>query len=439
MSTGRLFSDADLSPPVEHTTETNAGSESGEAPRLRVANRRQVQLRPVDLESLLDSDHDARAIWMLLERVELTAFYDDIKARGSAPGRAMTDPRILLCLWLYATSQGVGSARQLAQLCEEHDAYRWICGGVTVNHTMLAEFRVGHGKGLDEMMTELLAVMLERGLVTLHQVAQDGTRVRASAGAASFRREKTLKDCLKQARRQVAAVKKLSDEDPSRAKERAAQERAAADRLQRIERALERLPEAQRRMKKDGEARVSTTDPDARVMKMGDGGFRPAYNVQFATDVDSRMIVGVAVTTAGSDMGQLTPMLNQIEDRLATPEAVLVDGGYTKLEAIDDAEARGVTVYAPVQEPKDPTVDRHTRKPNDSDATAEWRSRMATDEAKETYKARAATAETIHADLRTHRGLSQLSVRGLGKVTSIALLLGLTYNVLQLIRAGGLA
>lgn len=439
MTSGRLFSDADLSAPVAHASEGPAGSEVVEEPRLRVANRRQVQLRPVDLESLLEADHDARAIWSLLERLELTAFYDAIKARGSAPGRATTDPRILLCLWLYATSQGIGSSRQLARLCEEHDAYRWICGGVTVNHTMLAEFRVGHGDALDEMMTELLAVMLERGLVTLHRVAQDGTRVRASAGAASFRREKTLKDCLKQARRQVAAVKKLSDDDPSRAKERAAQERAAADRLERIERALQRLPEAQRRLKKDGEARVSTTDPDARVMKMADGGFRPAYNVQFATDVDSRMIVGVEVSSAGSDMGQLTPMLDQIEDRLATPEAILVDGGYPKLDAIDDAARRGVTVYAPVQEPRDPTVDRHARKPDDSDATAEWRSRMATEEAKEIYKERAATAETVHADLRTHRGLNQLPVRGLGKVTSIALLLGLTYNVLQLIKAGGLA
>lgn len=435
MSTERLFTDEDLAvvgPPSE-------GTETGEEPRLRRANRTQVQLRPVDLEGLLPLEHDARAMWMMLGRLKLDGFYGGIKARGSAPGRAATDPKILLCLWLYATSQGIGSARQLAELCQEHDAYRWICGGVSVNHSMLAEFRVGHGPALDDLMTQLLAVLLERGLVTLRQVAQDGMRVRASAGAASFRRAATLKDCLKQARKQVRQVQQLAGEDPSRAKERAAQERAAADRLERIERALERLPEAQRRMTKDAEARVSTTDPDARVMKMADGGFRPAYNVQFATDVDSRVIVGVAVTPEGSDKGQLPPMLDQIEHRLTTPSEVLVDGGFTKLAAIDDAAKRGVTVYAPVQEPRNPTVDRYARHPGDSDDTAAWRARMATDEAKEIYKARAATAETVNADVKGHRGLSSFAVRGLTKVTTVALLTGLTYNLMRTIAVIGLA
>jgi transposase len=434
MSTGRLFDAAALAPPADLAV----AEESAAAPRLRTANRRQVQLRPVDLESLLAPDHEARAMWLALERLDLGGFYDGILARGSTPGRAATDPQILLCLWLYATSQGVGSSRQLARLCEEHDAYRWICGGVSVNHTMLAKFRVGHGQALDELMTQLLAVFLERGLVTLHRVAQDGTRVRASAGAASFRREKALKDCLKQARRQIQQMKKLADEDPSRSHERAAQERAAADRLDRIERALKRLPEAQRQMKKDGEARVSTTDPEARVMKMADGGFRPAFNLQFATDVDSRVIVGVAVTASGSDMGQLTPMLDQVEARLAQPEVVLVDGGYAKHAAITDAAQRGITVYAPVQESRD-GGDRYERTAKDTDESAEWRARMATDEAKEIYKDRAATAEPVHADLRTHRGLGQLLVRGITKVTSIALLMGLTYNILKAISTGALA
>jgi transposase len=435
MSTGRLFDDETLAPPVDAEAP---GADSVEEPRLRTANRSQVLLRPVDLESLLPADHDARAMWQLLGRLDLAGFYGGIKARGSAPGRPATDPRILLCLWLYATSQGVGSTRQLATLCDEHDAYRWICGGVTVNHTMLAEFRVGHGEALDEVMTQLLGVLLERGLVTLRQVAQDGTKVRASAGAASFRRAKTLKDCLKDARRQVKRVRTLADQDPSRSQERAAQERAAQDRLDRIERAVARLPEAQRRMKKEREARVSTTDPDARVMKMADGGFRPAYNVQFATDVDSRVIVGVGVTSTGTDAGQLIPMLDQVEERLAVPEAMLVDGGFCKIAAIDEADGRGVTVYAPVQRPKKEGVDPHERKKSDTDATAEWRARMATDEAKEIYKSRAATAETVNADLRTHRGLDQLPVRGLTKVTTIALLMGLTYNVLRVIAAGGL-
>lgn len=435
MSTGRLFDDESLAPPVDPDATPPGAVEQ---PRLRTANRRQVQLRSVDLESLLPPDHDARAVWELLGRLDLGSFYGGIKARGSAPGRPATDPRILLCLWLYATSQGVGSTRQLAGLCDEHDAYRWICGGVTVNHTMLAEFRVGHGEALDELMTQLLGVLLERGLVTLRQVAQDGTRVRASAGAASFRRAKTLKDCLKEARRQVNRVRKLADEDPSRSQERAAQERAAQDRLDRIERAVKRLPEVQRRMKKEKEARVSTTDPDARVMKMADGGFRPAYNIQFATDVDSRVIVGVGVTATGTDSGQLAPMLDQVEGRLATPESMLIDAGFSSIAAIDEAEDRGVTVYSPVQRPKKEGVDPHARKKTDTDATAAWRARMATDEAKAIYKSRAATAETVNGDLRTHRGLNLLPVRGLTKVTTIALLMGLTYNAMRVIAAGGL-
>ena len=392
-------------------------------------------LRPVDLESLLDADHEARALWALLDRLDLSAFYARVHARGSTPGRPATDPKILLCLWTYATSQGVGSARRLARLCDEHDAYRWICGGVSVNYDMLAEFRVGCGDALDGLMTQLLAVLLENGLVTLRRVAHDGLRVRASAGAASFRREKTLRRCLVEARRQVAHVKKLADEDPSRTQERAAQERAAKDRQDRIERAIGRLPQAQKLQGRE-KARVSTTDPDARVMKMPDGGFRPAYNVQLATDVDSRVIVGVTATAAGSDAGQLLPMLDQVEERLARPEELLVDGGFVNLRAIDAAENRDVTVYAPVPTPRKPGIDPHERKPNDTDASAEWRARMATDEAKDIYRDRAATAETTNADLRQHRGLQQFVVRGLPKVITVATLAAFSYNMLRAVALG---
>jgi transposase len=433
MGNGLLFDDDALqAPATEATEECDVGE-----PRLRTANRRQVQLRSVDLESLLEADHEARALWALLERLDLSAFYAKVRARGSAPGRSATDPKILLCLWAYATSQGVGSARRLARLCDEHDAYRWICGGVTVNHDMLAEFRVTCGAELDGVMTQLLAVLLESGLVTLRRIAHDGMRVRASAGAASFRREKTLRRCMYEARQQVAHVKKLADEDPSRAQERAAQERAAKDRQARIERALARLPQAQKIQGED--ARVSTTDPDARVMKMPDGGFRPAYNVQLATDVDSRVVVGVSVTNVGSDAGLLLPMLDQVEERLTRPDELLVDGGFVNLRAIDVAERRDVTVYAPVPTPRKPGIDAHERKPNDTDLTAEWRARMATDEAKDIYRDRAATAESTNADLKQHRGLTQFVVRGLPKVTTIALLAAFTYNALRAISLGAIA
>lgn len=431
-----MFDDASLTPPA---VESSQAEESPvEDPRLRVPNRRQVMLRSVDLESLLDADHEARALWALLERLDLSAFYEKVKARGCAPGRPATDPRLLLCLWSYATSQGVGSARELTRLCEEHDAYRWICGGVTVNRDMLAAFRTDHGAELDMLFTELLAVLLENGLVTLRRVAHDGMRVRASAGAASFRREKTLKQCMREARRQVEHVKKLADEDPSRSRELAAQARAAKERQDRIERALKRLPQAQKLQGRE-KARVSTTDPDARVMKMPDGGFRPAYNVQLATDVDSRVVVGVGVTNVGSDAGQLLAMLDNVEERLAAPEELLVDGGFVNLRAIDAAEKRDVTVYAPVPTPRKKGIDPHERKPNDTDDSFAWRTRMATDDAKDTYRDRAATAETVNADLKEHRGLRQFRVRGLPKITTIAMLVAFTYNALRAISLGILA
>jgi hypothetical protein len=187
---------------------------------------------------------------------------------------------------------------------------------------------------------------------------------------------------------------------------------------------------------------VSTTDPDARVMKMADGGFRPAFNVQLATTTDAaRAIVGVSVTNRGSDQGQATPMLEQIEARTGVrPTELLVDGGYPSHDAIDQATAAGVTLYAPVpkprskaSEPPDPPIDPHLPKPSDSDAVAAWRVRMGTDSAKQIYKERAATAETVNADAKAHRGMAATALRGLDKVTGSACLFALTYNILRFI------
>lgn len=406
-----------------------------DTPRIETANRAQVMLRPCDLESLLPPDHRARAMWSLVEKLDLKAFYDEIAARGSAPGRSATDPKILLCLWLYATSEGVGSARRLARLCLEHDAYRWILGGVTTNHHTLSDFRVGHQQRLDELLTQLLAVLMNQKLIKLKRVAQDGMRVRASAGAASFRRGPTLQECLASAKAQVERVKREVDEPDSTAtaREKAARERAAKEREERVTRALAQLPKVQvsKKPKDREQARVSTTDPEARVMKMSDGGFRPAYNVQLATDVDSRFVVGVRVTNAGTDMGQMVPMLDDIERRTgARPAEHLVDGGFAKREAITEAAERGVTVYAPVQESKNDDVDPHVAKRGDTPAVSQWRERMGTDEAKGIYKDRAATAETVNADLRG-RTLDRLLVRGSDKVLSIALWAALTYNLMH--------
>jgi hypothetical protein len=285
---------------------------------------------------------------------------------------------------------------------------------------------------------------MSKDLVNLTRVAQDGTRIRASAGAASFRRGETLDTLMRQAREHLDAVTAEGSDPEVSARRAAARKRGAAARLARLEEALEQLPEVvetkRRSGSKDASARVSTTDPDARVMKMGDGGFRPAFNAQLATTTDeARVIVGVAVTNRGSDAGQSTPMLDQIEKRTGVrPAELLVDGGYVQHQAIDQAAALGVTVYGPVPKPRKPDDrDPHAPLPDDSEAVATWRARMATDEAKEIYKERAATAETVNADAKAHRGLSHLVVRGQDKVLSCTVLFALTYDVLRLITLGG--
>lgn len=432
METTNLFGTEAEAP---RPTGEGSAEESG-APRVLKAERLQVEMRPYHLDALVPLDHRARAIWLAVERLDLGRFYEGIAARGSDPGRPAIDPKILVALWLYATSEGVGSAREVARLCEAHDAYRWICGGVGVNHHTLSDFRVGHGGALDELMTQVLAVLMRQGLVGLKRVAHDGMRVRASAGAASFRREKGLRACLEAAREQVELAKREAESPDTQrgARECAAAQRAAREREERVTRALAELPKARAAKgtaPQKEQARVSTTDPEARVMKMGDGGFRPAFNVQLATDTESRAIVGVGVTNAGNDMGQMDPMLEEVERRTGKkPEEHLVDGGFAKLESIEKASAQGVTVYAPVPKPRVEGMDPHRPKEGDSAAIAAWRGRMGTEEAKQIYKLRAATAERTNADLRTWRGLDRLGVRGRGKVLCVALWAAIAYNVM---------
>ena len=274
----------------------------------------------------------------------LQPFYDAILARQGHAGRPAIDPKILMALWLYATIEGVGGARELDRLCEHHDAYRWLCGGVSLNYHTLSDFRVAHHQELDRLLTEWIAVLLHRNVVKLATVAQDGTRVRTSAGAGSFRRRASLKECLKRAKQQVKRTARQAEGEVT-ARQAAAQQRAARERLERVEQALEELASVETvkaRQNRPSEPRASSTDPQARVMKMADGGFRPAYNVQFATDVDSRVIVGVEVTNSGSDRGQLIPMLDQIEARTGRrANNYLADGGFLTRETITAADGRG--------------------------------------------------------------------------------------------------
>lgn len=429
------------------------------------AEREQVELLAVDLDSVLPADHQARLVWGYVERQDWSEHEGRIKARGSAPGRRAIDPRILFALWLYATLQGVGSGREIARLSRTHDAYRWICGGVGVNYHALNDFRGENERWFDELLSDNVAALAAIGVITLKRVAHDGVRVRANAGAASFRRRERLNKQLSMARELVRTLKEQVQADPGAAgrREQAARERAAVQREQRIQAALARLPEIEEAKRRNGgkpeDARASTTDAQASVMKMADGGFRPAYNVQYASDCDSQMVVGVDVSTVGSDLGQMAPMVDQVEQRVGrAPDQWLVDGGFPAHEQID-AVAHKTEVYAPVPKPRPPrgkrdkddgsdggqgTCGSDTQaaakaaepaagsefkpKPCDSPAVAEWRQRMASAEAREIYKDRAATAECVNAQMRNH-GLQRMPMRGLLKARATALLHALAHNL----------
>lgn len=432
----------DVEPPAE--------SDAPRAPlRLSTPMRDQVELRMVDLDRSIPPDHPARAVWAFVEGLDFTALYEQIQSMEGRPGRPAIDPKVLMALWLYATIDAVGSARRLARLCEDHDAYRWICGGVSVNHHTLSDFRVDHERWLDDQLTRSVAVLMHAELVTLTRIAQDGMRVRANAGASSFRRRDSMGKCLKKAGSQVRKLRReLEDDAGSESRqEKAARERADAEREQRVQAALEQLEEIERNRNrktkarkpdeseeehaKRTEPRASTTDPQARVMKMADGGFRPAYNVQFATDVASQVIVGVDVVNVGSDLSQLSPMLEQIEERYGSkPSEVLVDGGFANHAAITDADADGITVYAPVVKPRDRERDPYRPRPGDSDAIARWRVRMGTEAAQQIYRERAASVECANARCR-QRGLCQFPVRGLVKARAVALWHALAHNLIR--------
>ncbi len=423
------------------------------AARIHEPNRRQLELRALDLDSLLPADHRARMVWAYVERQDLSPLLAAIRARGAAPGRRATDPRVLFALWLYATLEGVGSGREVARLTREHHAYLWICGGVPVNYHLLNDFRSGQAELMDRLLTDNVAALASAGLIRLVRVAQDGMRVRASAGAASFKRQGTLHEHQAKAQELVSTLRDEARADPGGAsrRERAARQRAARDREQRLQQALARLPELQEVKRRNGcspdKARASTTDAQASVMKMADGGWRPAYNVQLATDCASQVIVGVDAVTAGTDMAQLAPMVEQVALRTGqVPAQWLVDGGFPAHAQIQ-AVAGATEVYAPVPEagaakgkvdkdqdggpPQAPG--RYERKPGDSDAVAEWRQRMGTEEAGEIYKDRAATAECVNA-LARNRGLLRLPVRGLERVRSVVRLFVLAHNLMRTAR-----
>lgn len=421
--------------------ETEAIASNGRgAPRLREPVRDQIELRPVDLEGLLGPEHPARVIWDYVQRLDLRELEGAVRACEHTPGQAPASPRLLLSLWLFATSQGVGSARALDRLCESHDAYRWLCGGVSMNYHGLSDFRTAHPALLDRLLSENVATLSMAGVINLDEVVQDGVRIRAAAGSGSFRRKKKLHKELKKAKRLLERLQREIDADPdaSNRRIRAAQERAVRERAERValaQKALseierQRAEQAKRRGKKEDKKapRASTTDAQARVMKMADGGFRPAYNCQVGTVAEGQVVVAVQAETTGSDRGLLRPMLDELQRRYRRrPKRHLVDGGFNKNDDTEWAAARGVKLYGPPMHSKHKT-DPYAPRPSDGPGVAAWRRRMKSPHGKGVYKRRG-MGECINARFRQWR-LYQFTVRGRDKVNTVLHWFALANNIL---------
>lgn len=419
--------------------------------RVETVNRKQHFLDARDFDALIAPEHPARAVWAFVEGLDLSKFYERIRSREGGLGRSATDPKVLLALWLFGISEGEGSARELVRLTESHDAYRWLRGGVGLNHHTVSDFRTGHPEAVNELLTQMLASLLDAKLLTLQRVAQDGTKIRANAGAASFKRKETLHKLMKVAKRQLREVDAAARDSTTSQRQQAALERAAEDRAARVAQALAKLPlvrtqKAEKKRdtkgKKKSEPRASTTDPDARIMKDGGGGYRPSFNVQLATEEKSGLIIDALVTTSPADNHQLLPMLDAIEERLGErPEQLLADAGYIHFDSVEALADRDVELFMSLDsnvviDADGKRIDPLESRPTDSPAVAALRRRMKSDSGKRIYAKRGQVAEFPNAVIKERMGLRQFLVRGMGKVQTVMLLTVLAYNMQRLFSLG---
>jgi transposase len=421
--------------------DSSSDAQKHPAPRISSPDRSRFDPNPRRIDELIPEGHKVRLIWALVEKLDVESLYQGVKSVEGHPGRPIIDPRILVALWLYATDEHIASAREVARRCVDCDPYKWICGGVEVSYHTLTDFRVEHPEWLGQQVVANIAAMRAEGVVSLDTLGQDGMRVRANAGNDSFKKAEKLAQLLEEAEQKWDQLQEEFERNEQLSPgERAAEERGARERIERVKQAQEEVKQVaeqrEKRRKGDGEtARASTTDPESRRMKMGDGGTRPAYNVQFTTDLNSLVIVGVDVVNAGSDAGQIEPMVQQIEaDQESLPEDAeyYVDGGFASNADLENVGQHGVTVYAPVkaaEKKRQRGEDPYAPKRGDTPHVASWRQRMGTAEAQEKYKQRSKT-EFPNATCR-NRGLHQFLVRGLPKVKTVVLWYVLIHNLLR--------
>lgn len=444
-------------------TRQDAPARDAGTARYVEAQRDAIVFDRFEFDALIGIDHPARMVWAYVERLDLSELYGRIQARAHTPGRPPPDPRVVLALWLYACIEGIGSARQLERLTEEHHGFRWLRGGVPLNYHLLSDFRWQVAEVADRLLTEGVAALWSEGVIDLASLSHDGLRIRASAGAASFRREATLRRLLDEVAARIVQLKREIDADPdaSNRRQRAARERTLREQQERIGAALQAIealktepaaspkqdtaeppdetppPSDNGKAKRKKEPRCSTTDRQARVMRMPDGGWRPAYNVQLTAvgataDRKADMIVGLDIDTTGSDGGLMTPAAEQVEQRYKhRPQRWLADGGYTKLKDIATLARKGITVFCPLKPRRNPAYDPATPRYGDPPEIAAWRRRMVDDAAAgpASSMTRRAEHERINANFR-RQGLQQFNVRGLFKVKAVCLLHAIANNIM---------
>jgi len=324
-------------------------------PRLAAVDRRQLVMRTMDVELLIEEDHPARAIWELVGRLDLRRYYADIEAVEGRAGRDHTDPQVLISLWLYAYSRGISSGREVARRCEYEPAFQWLCALEPISHRTLSGFRSGHQGALNDLFVQVLGMLSAEGLITLERVTLDGTKIKANAGGNTFRRKEKLEAHLQLAREQVRLMEEQSAEEEQMARRQvAARRRAARQRQSRLEAAVREVARMQGEKKEDRDrfvARASSTAPEARVMRNGEGGTAPSYNLQVLTDAAHGLIVNVEATTDAVDHHQLAPALERCEQTLGRhPQQAVADGDYTHHASVQAAANCGVDFYGSWQE-----------------------------------------------------------------------------------------
>ncbi len=411
-------------------------------PKLKLSDRSQIAFQMVDLENLLPIKHRARDIWNFVQEMDLSLIYSKIRSIEGGAGRSAIDPKILMSLWIMASANGVGSARALDQLCREHRAYMWLCGGVSVNYHTLSDFRIDHGEGLNSLLVQGVAALMKSGTLKLKRVAQDGMKIRANSGKASLHRQETLENCLKEASARIESLKQELKSSPMKysRKRKAALIRARLERKNRVREAIENLAEIKKGLakrhrktidKKGENVRASTTDPESRILKMPNGGYDVAFNAQLATDTKTGIIVGLDIVNV-VDQGQMAPIVEQIQANFKkAPQEYLVDGGFVTVDDICSVSNNKAhtNVYAPV--PITGQQNKAFGSSSNDPAILKWRKRMDSKKGKKIYKDRASTAEWVNACLRNW-GLWRIAVRGIAKARCVLLWYALTHNLFRI-------